>query len=365
MSLYKIKIKVASPLQISDIVIGNVLKQSGTFCLQSSTVRGGILSKIYREQGVKEVIEESKDTSINFHPAYPVDNGIISRPPHILLHKCKICEGGVFINKVLQNKKLLKEFNFERFDIPYKCSEGHLFAISPVKSLVIFKDSKYKEINIKKMQLESIGMNRALSQTELGMIYSYITIRPGVIFDGLIYDPKDKIEKLLGYKPKNEYIRVGRGISRGMGITEFEFEEVNYEKYIEKRASEIKDAILKTEGIVILRALTPILSMDKAEFSYKIDLSEYGLQPMEVFNGVNYLTQSPEILKGYSVYTNLPKIEVKGLGSGTLYFYKIENKIKIDEISMLLSEFEIKGFAHPFNVGLNIMEVYTDVGKLL
>jgi hypothetical protein len=365
MSLYRIKIKVISPLQISDSAIGNVLKQSETFYLQPSTIKGGILSKIHREQKVKEVCEESKEASINFHPAYPVDDGIISRPPHFLLHDCKICEDGIFVNEVLQNKELLKEFNFKKFNIPYKCPSGHLFAISPVKSLVIFKNSKYKKFSIKKMQLESIGMNRALGQTELGMIYSYVTINPGMIFEGLIYDSKDKIEKWLGYKPKNEEVRMGRGISRGMGITEVEFKEIDYEKYVEERANEIKETISKTDGIILLRALTPILTINKIGFSYDIGLSEYGLSPMKAFNDVNYLAYTIEVFKGYSVYTNLPKVEVKGLSSGTLYFYKIKDETKIDEVSKLLSEFEIKGFASPFNVGLNIMEVYTDIGKLL
>jgi hypothetical protein len=186
-----------------------------------------------------------------------------------------------------------------------------------------------------------------------------------MIFEGLIYDSKDKIEKWLGYKPKNEEVRMGRGISRGMGITEVEFKEVDYEKYIEERANEIKETISKTDEIILLRALTPILTIDKIGFSYDIDLSAYGLYPMKVFNEVNYLAYTIEVFKGYSIYTNLPKVEVKGLSSGTLYFYKIKDETKIDEVSKLLSEFEIKGFASPFNVGLNIMEVYTDIGKLL
>jgi len=373
MSLYLIEVIVKSPIQIADLVIGNVFKQTKCLYIQSNTIKGSILSKFYIEYNINDVIEESNNPSINFHPLYPMLNGYTSRSAHLLLHQCKLCnvkiesdkDTNIFVNDVLINKELLSKFRFEDFHIPSKCPNGHLFAITPVKGLVIFKDKIYKKIDIDFVQLESIGITRGIGRVEVGMLYSYIGVKPGVKYLGLVYDHYDKIKDWFGGTPKNGVYRIGRGISRGMGLIEVKFNMLDYKDYIDKRSRDIEDAILKTNGIVILRALSPILKMNGSEFSYKIDLDNIGLKPMNIHEDLNYLSASSEILKGYSVYTNLPKLSIKGLGAGTLYFYKVMDGIDIELLSKNLAELEVKGFAEPYNVGLNIMEVYTDVKYLL
>lgn len=362
MTLYLVDMYVKSPLIIVDMYIGNVFKHKLNY-IPPQTLRGSILSKLIIDYKVDQAVEISGEDTVVFHPLYPVVDGSEARPSYIFLYECKLCEGEVYISDIILNSEKLKNFKYENYEIPYKCRNNHLFLTKPVDGNIIFNGKKYKKVYVKYVQLESIGLFRGLGRTELGMLYSYIGVAPGTRFKGLIYDAKDKLKELVkGCVMDGEY-RIGRGISRGMGIVEMNFKEINEANYIEERSKEIKELIEKTD-LIMLRALTPILFMEKGKFSYDLDLSHMQIEKLNVFRDKNYIPKGLTTLRGFSLKTGLPKVSISGLAPGTLYFYMVTSKCDVDDLAMKLAKYELTGFSKWSYMGLNIMEVLTDVKHL-
>jgi len=372
MNIFELDIVVKTPLQIGDLSLGNVFRHSGYSYLSPSTVKGAILSKLYDEYGVEDVKLETTNPKISIRPAYPVFEGYETRPLHPLLHKCKLCRGedGVFLNQdVFRDVDAVHRFRYEDFKPPYMCPNGHLLAVSNVRGLVVFKrgrDGRYRYIgvNLGTTQLESIGINRGVGGTELGMVYSYVALKPGVNFKAILLDREDIFRNWASEIPERDEYFIGRGVSRGMGLVEISIKELNYNEYINNRADEIIDVIHKLNGIVILRALSPVINNFT---SYDIDLGKYGLAKHIIYrNGekqYNYIPNGSIRIRGYSVRMNLPRVTVYGLAPGSLYFYKVIGKV--EDVSRSLARLEVEGFAPPYNIGFNYLEVYRDVKYIL
>lgn len=363
MKMYELNIDVKAPIQITDATVGNVLKSSSLYYLPSSVIKGAILTKMYKEYGVEKVKEESRDPKLSIRPAYPLKDGIEARPPHPLLYRCKLCGSTFLIEDAFKDADSLFKFRYENFKLPLRCPKNHLFAVTKVSNLVVFNKNEkaYKEFGITTSQLEFIGMNRLWGGTELGMLYSYIVIEPGSTFRTILVDEEGAIKNWIDELPKKDTYFIGRGRSRGMGLVKISINEVD-DGYIEKRAKEVEGMIEKLKGLVILRAVSPVLNNFR---TYEIDLSQIGLKPHNVYKNYNYIPNGRMVLKGYSMMTNLPKISLECLSPGTLYFYEVSNKANISEISRKLTKYEVKGITPPHNIGLNYLETYTDVEYVL
>ena len=90
MKIYSIHMSVESPLICTEEQIGNVLKHSG-MSLKGHTLRGSFLGLAYNDYP-EQVIEESKNPQLIFHPAYPVIEGSVLKPAHPFTYICKICK---------------------------------------------------------------------------------------------------------------------------------------------------------------------------------------------------------------------------------------------------------------------------------
>jgi len=370
MNIYILDIDIKTPLLIADSLIGNVIKVTRYPYIPASTIRGAILSKLYREYKIKEVNIESSNPSFSIRPAYPVVNGLITKPPHKLMYRCKLChkEERVILDKIFNSKNTLRNFNYENYYPPYKCQNGHVFSISEVKSLVYLKmingKWRYIEYSPDIIQIESIGINRGIGGTEIGMLYSYIALKPGLKYRTLIHDDIGRLDEWIKNLPKTDDYFIGRSISRGMGLCRISIKETDTDEYIKKRKEKIREIIKYLDGLLILRALSPILSFSNNGLTYKINLTNIGLKPHPIYKNYNYIPTQPILIKGFSISKYvLPKIAIKGLGPGTLYFYEVSEDL--DRVSEKIAKLELKGFSPPYNIGLNILEVYDDVKYII
>jgi len=370
MRIAKLDITIKSPLHIGDLVLSNVFKHSHLDYLPPSTVKGVLLSKLYIDYGYKEVVVESENPSISIRPAYPVFNGVEARPSHPMVYKCKLCKEDekIFLDESFSSIDSIWGFRYDRVYFPYKCRNGHLYSVTRADELLIFdvKKKKYKAVSIDTTQFESIGINRGLGNTEVGMLYSYTAIKPGVRFRTMLCGEGNMLDKVMDELPRRDKYLIGRGGSRGMGVAEIVIEEIDSEDYLGKRANDIREVIEKSRGLVILLSISPINIGFKG---YKIDLRNYNLREHIVYeynnHTYNYIPNGVLDIKGWSIRNKLPKLTVKALSPGSIYFYESIEKDNLDKLSRRLAELELRGFAPPYNLGFNYLEVYSDVKYIL
>lgn len=357
MTIYRIEIELLSPMIISHPQPGRVLRGEYRY-IPSTTIKGAILSMLYREYGAS-VHEESLNPRICIHPGYPIFDGYEARYAHPLIYKCKVCRDGenIIVDKSILDPDGLGRFNLERLEPPYKCGRGHIYAISPLKNtLLILRDGVYHPVEVETTSLDSIGINRYLGSTEHGMLYTYIVVAPGVKYGSMIYDPDDRLEG-YGLTEGTHRINIGRGISRGLGLARLRVER--HDEYLSERVKEIMEYLELMGEYIILRAKSP-LSPYLGLRSQPWDLE--GFIGHDIGGGILIPNGPPLKVRGYSSYTNQPKLSIMAYPPGTLVFYKTGDRM--DRVAEKLARMELGGFYPPYNIGLNLMEVYTDANRI-
>jgi CRISPR/Cas system CSM-associated protein Csm3 (group 7 of RAMP superfamily) len=348
--------KVESPLICTEEQIGNILRHSG-FSLKGHALRGGFLELAYRDHP-NEVIEESKNPRLVFHPAYPIVEGLDLKPAHAFIQYCKIC-------KAIEEENPYRVFNeLEKGIMPEftRCPNGHVFSMRSMgRSLVAKKNGSLERKSLGFTSVKSVGINRILKGSEYAMLYEYVALSPGLEFKSTILDFEDMVEK-LGLAEKSE-IRIGRGRTRGFGRVSIKI--TLDENALDKESQRISGILHKTKGVVVLRALSPTFRLEKGSKGLLTEpfpqVAYSWMKPINlpVLNG-NAVMTGLEESSGFSNIGKLPTPRFVGAEAGSLFFYRIEGT-EWDTASRTLAEREFKGFGPFSSFGLNVLEVY-DVG---
>jgi len=154
-------------------------------------------------------------------------------------------------------------------------------------------------------------------------------------------------------------IRIGRGCTRGFGKVRVKV--IEEEDIFEKEFERIYNILQKTNGTIILKALSLTFSIEKGSKGIlnqpSPNIPFEWIKPVKVtfLNGNAAITIIDEFA-GFSNISKLPTPKLTGAGAGSLFFYRIE-KGYWDKASKILAEKEFTGF-NPFScLGLNILEV--------
>jgi len=351
MKIYSIHMRVESPLICTEEQIGNVLKHSG-ISLKGHALRGSFLGLAYNDYP-EQVIEESRNPKLVFHPAYPVIEGSVLKPAHPFTYSCKICKDRVEKNPY----EALNELEKGKMPEFTACEKGHIFSMKTLGGSLLAK-TKDSSKNIDYTSVKSTGINRVLKGSEYAMLYEYVTLPPGAEFRGVISDLGDKMEKLK--LTDISKIRIGRGCTRGFGKVSVKV--IEEENILEKEFERIYSILQKTNGTIILKALSLTCSLKKGSKGILTqpipNIPFEWMKPIEVsFLNGNAAITSIEEFAGFSNISKLPTPRLSGAGAGSLFFYRI-GKDYWDKASKMLAEKEFEGF-NPFSCfGLNILEVF-------
>ena len=329
MKIYSLELKIKTPLIIAGPKYGRVIEHSTSY-IPGSSIRGAILT-LLKFMNSKLVDEEISNPRMIFHPAYPVDEDWgLTYPADPLTFKCKIC--GEISREPL-----------EPFKAPIKYSKDHICVFKNIGgSLICFKGDEVKSFKLKYVLIESVGINKILKSSEVGLLYSYIALAPGALFRGLIIDSEDRLEPMIkdsGLDMNSLKLKIGRRTSAGLGHVDAKI--IEDKNYIDKRMKQLSNA----KGTPCLLARSPIFTFDydeKGIFSTTRNIK--GLT-------VKYILNTGIVkASGYSIKSNTPKVMVKGLNIGSLI---VPGKTDLNDLIKL----ELYGIG-PFSTsGLNIVEV--------
>lgn len=332
MKVYSAVFELESPLLITGMKHGRVLEHHVDY-IPGQTIRGAFLT-LLKLEGAKSVDEEISEPSIVFHPAYPAPSDGVVRPADPLTYRCKVC------NEIV---RLELPEDPSNLTIPVHCSKKHLYTLESIGGSLVKISDKISKFQAPRVMLESIGINRYLRSSEVGMLYSYIALAPGLKFTSLIVDPKDRLRGMVeeaGLKINRLHLRMGRRTSAGLGHMKAEVREEK--NYIERRAKEI--AGLK--GKVCLLAKSPLFNLGFRDGRIVTTAKLGG----EAFTVKFILKTGLVRVSGYSIRSNTPKPMFSGLGVGSLVVLENFN------LNQLVTA-ELLGVG-PFSMaGLNIVEV--------
>lgn len=338
MIIYSVEYTLKSPLLISRAEVGNVIRNSYEY-LPGSTIRGAMLKELL-DRGFKSVEEESRNPTIIFHPAFPIDNNNRTyKPSNPFIYECKICKS------IVKNLNQYEISSYDDIKPPLFCRENHIYTLKSLGGKLIIEDGdkilKYKP---KYTVLESVGINKITGSSEINLLYSYVALEPGTKFKGLIVVNYDKFD--LKNEFNNFNIFLGKGRSKGFGEVETRFEEISYDK----KKDELYKLISGKERTVILKALSPL---------FKISYNNNCLVTTHMFNlgHINptlIISTGSTKVSGFSLISNTQKIALNALKEGSLlYFNSSDIKNYID----LLMDAELNGIGLFACAGFNIVEV--------
>lgn len=255
MMLYTCVITLLSPT-----VISSKRTDRGFFSelkhIPASTIGGAINKHLHSTaNGVPNII---------CSPAYPiVANGKPALPAHPFTYRCKGEERKIFSSLKELGKPIADEIRNNEEDIRNKlirleCANSH-----PVKSLYpqpVSLDGGTPAIDF--LPLVSVGVNKVTASANIGLLYEYEAIAPGISFrfHAAVLDESININEL-----KKAILRIGRGSSRGLGRARIDdIREINTHDEENK---------LRTTGVFPMYVLSPLL-MNKDPNGELINLIE-------------------------------------------------------------------------------------------
>ncbi|MEM2857112.1 MAG: hypothetical protein QW416_08435 [Candidatus Nitrosocaldaceae archaeon] len=342
-AIYNVEYEVKTPLDINkEYLVG-------------SAIRGAILSRLYEVMQFN-VKEESKRPSLIFHPAFPIDQeGMnVFKPAHPFIYKCKICK--VIHDDTPNIYKIINEIEKNKLILPRKCNNNHPFTLKSLEGkLIANNNGKILEYKDKRVTFYSVGINKILGSAEINIIYDADYIVPGTRFRGLIVQIKNDnsilmLDELIS-KIDNT-IFVGRGSSRGFGHIRVSIRKEE-DNYINERREKVK-TILKDHSCIILRALSPVFNID---INTRGLVSNYNIK-VNKMKVKQIITTRHTRISGFSLLSNIQKINLSGLGEGSLVCLDINKDINSeDDIIDEVIRIELLGIGMFSPTGLNIVEV--------
>lgn len=360
MSLLEIELNVESPLEIMDVVVGNIHGVVTSGYISGSTIKGAFLAQIFRQLNIDDVANERMDPRIAVSPFYALAGNKQTRPVPNFIYKCKIC--GAVLTELLAKVLNGELTDLTKLEIPDRCPENHIASLKKVSGLYYIDDKGINFYSIKTVQLESIGLDRRFGRVDGDMLFSYLAVSPGEKFKGFMYFDDPEVEDWFKKLGDQGYIWVGRGVSRGMGKCRYKIAWIDTQEHIEKRARMIEEHISSLNNRLVLMAISQISIFGNNFYGFNPIIPD-GLEPINIYLDKNFIPTGISTWKGYSLSANLPKLGLKGLAPGTLYFYRIKGDVS--KVSRKIVELELKGFGPPNNIGLNMLEVFMDANKFI
>lgn len=275
--------------------------------IPSSTLRGAILTALYRDGKLDEAFLRSEEALLVVaSAAFPIYRGRKSYPCHPFAYRCKACasEGEeVGENYVMEVLPLL-----ERGEEPaykHSCSKGHvaLEPLHPSPCIVVSKDGRrLVRADVGKHEMTCVGISRKRATSERNLLFEYEAVAAETEFWATLAVP-DKLSRLI--EDLGE-IRVGRGVSRGFGRAKFKANPVSLEGLMEK----YRELIPFKRGRLVLYSLSPMLhcsgnkywpypeEIDLSRFSKLCGMSDGGSLRIEaVYGRTGFYSAGWDILK--------------------------------------------------------------------
>jgi len=252
LKIYKIRLVLLSP-----VVIPSRRTRTGYLgsldYIPASTLRGAVVSAMYREGVIGEAflkLEASKPTIIA-SPAYPMVDGEEAKPAHPFIFMCKRCKLENNEPYFVDGEALKGILEGRGPEVKVECANGHRTVRSlhykPVVS-VHGKENSFKSAEPSGFRYVSVNISKDRAAAVRGRLYSYEALAEGQEFWAFVSSRKEHLEL------DSMRLRIGRGISRGMGDALIsKVEEVDMDWAIDR----VKEAV--RSGALLLHALSPLL----------------------------------------------------------------------------------------------------------
>ena len=237
--------------------------------IQSSTLRGALTSSLYLNGHIKkdDLKEFANKPNIVTSNAYPVKDGLESYPAHPFMYECKVERERVnYIGDVIKQLKEGREIQFR-----IECSNNHI-ALNYVHPRPVLPkanpNAMFETISLDTELKVSIGVSKHRATTQEGMLYEYEVLIENQEFWTFL----GISDELSEYIDKGLEIRIGRGVTRGYGLSKLtDVREINIDEISDKISNQIEEHAL-------FYALTPLLDSKSITqyFPYpkSIDLNE-------------------------------------------------------------------------------------------
>jgi len=362
LAVFKVTLKTLTPLIVTKSEgFRGFIYTSLKHYLPGSTVQGAIFTSLINEGFIssKAAFELSSNDLINTLPALAIPNegtyeyfrnvGIA----HALCLKPKVCKDrglvkcidvGKSISKIVGGR--LKELIRDEVSAIANSLGIHPSELSDFSGNVIVKvGGLWRDAGSLDMVRPKTYVSIAVKDwggVEPGKLYAYEYIERGTKFITFISCVKDsetyKLLKDLESSGRVD-VRIGRATSRGLGLTRLGIKECTLEELMGLGKglglNEVRDG-----DLVAFEVLSPTFILDPLPRPLKrgdVITDRLGLGLKADVLAVLVSKYGVGTYRGWSIYTNTPKLTVKGLPQGSLIITKIYAPKGIDLVSTLLS----------------------------
>lgn len=344
MRFYKIKIRNLEPIVLAERRTERGYKNPLRY-IQSTTLRGALITSLYlngyiKKEHLKELMNKPYIILSN---AYPIEDGLESYPAHPFMYECKIEHEDI---KSKERKNYINEIMMqlergENIEYKIECSKGHMALEYVHPKPVILKNDPnvmFETVSLDTELKISIGVSKHRAITQKGMLYEYDTLIENQEFWAYL----GISEELNKYIDKNLEIKIGRGISRGYGLSKIiDIKEIDINNIKDKINNLIKERM-------IFYALTYLLDSDSSVnyFPYpeKIDLNNVAkIYGFKLDNCGALLIEKiygkiRDFSSGWDMIKNVKKPIFKGIASeGSILITKLNIKENTKDALAILS----------------------------
>lgn len=298
-------------------------------------------------------------------------------PTHPLIQECKVCrENKKYKSKTIENK--LKEWQKNKYVISMCPICNKKTTMNPI-------DKNYCRNCCKTLGLPERGFTisssidpvKGSSLTKYLFHYNYI--QPGSVFQSyLVFKKNDEIFNLL---QKLNYLRIGRGKSRGFGKVKLKIEKIDLQEKIKRNKELINNMISKNNIIVVAKShifsldidstIQDLILISKPVVDLNSALQYVNKQLNLNLSNINNLFSLKRtlgkigIISGWSFKTQQPKPHIKSAVPGSLYLFEFDENNIDENIIEALSYLEFVGLNEYSRLGYNLIYFpsFEEIGK--
>ncbi len=248
-------------------------------------------------------------------------------PAHPFTYKCKGSDEVVAIDPEEiyrlaseNNTEALKSIIQKTLSMPCRINGTEIYgAVAVFKNLFYREGSTYMDCGgPSTVTIDMVAINKARRSSEKEMIYTYEAVVEGTRYYMYLLSYGESLTKTLEeagiIMDKPTEFHLGRGTSRGYGLTEVTFRNRN--QLLEKLENLYRESVYESRSLV-LYTLSPVW----APHSHGLpEFSEYEKVKLEKA----YYTATT-VYKGWSNLTNTPTPLVRALAPGSVIVYRVED----------------------------------------
>ncbi len=395
MKIIKFQCKTIEPIIVSDRVIKNIIESSET--IPATTIRGALIKKIALDAvGYINDVTKLSDTNENekliknliLNPDFRIS------PLTFIMNgkECKIAHIFFFKRKILRNNKskifssLITREDFQNFMTHDHIEEFYRY-LPDIKegypkticgSLLVWSENKFKIVKLRTWFYENVAINRIHGVSESkklkalevgkeiteagGLLYSYEAFQPGIKFRFHIVDTNNQLVPLLNQYNGEIDIYIGRGTSRGFGLTKCKFTINDIEEEFESS----NNYIIHNNYVTAI-AISPIFSMDEPgkskPYISKVELKNQYTEGKAVIKEIinEEGDQIPAVFMRSTVvkswaYRYGPRPTIIAAAPGSLYIYRISSNAP----EKFLRYLELTGMDNLSRMGYNYVRFVKD-----